>query len=284
MASLRVLVIGPGALGRALGETLRAKGAEISCLGRGGESSPPFPEKFAPDLALVTVKAYDTESAVRAGRARIGGAPVLTLQNGLGNVEAIARAGVDPERIFGGATTHAARRLASGEVLHAARGETRIAPFDRRALGRGREIAQLLTAHGIETACEEDLQALLWRKLIVSCAVNPVTALEGCTNGELLGRPALAIAFAAAREALAIARALGVDVGDENEELRVRNVLERTAENRSSMLQDLEAARRTEIEEINGAVVRAAERLFARGATVNRELLRLVKERELRST
>ena len=274
--SLRVVIVGPGALGQALGRTLARHGAEVGYLGREGPWGVGFPAE--PDVALVAVKAYDTEAAMAAAAPFIGPAPVVSLQNGLGNVPKIATR-IDPSRVFGGSTTHAARRTAGGELQHVALGETRIAPFQARGLALAEEVADRFTAHGIATYVERDLDRLVWRKLIASCGINAVTALYGLTNGDVLDhREALELAIEASSEALEVARDTGVDVNDIDPASLVRGILESTAANRASMLQDVEAGRRTEAREINGAVSWICRERLGRETPVNDKLTTLLRE------
>src|SRR5205085_10966471 len=121
--AFRVAILGPGALGRALGGVLERGGADVRYVGREGAIArdlrrEPFPRALRPELVLITVKAYDTEVAMREAADILGTAPVLSLQNGLGNLPATQRAGVDAERIPGGSTTHAAPRQADGSAQH----------------------------------------------------------------------------------------------------------------------------------------------------------------------
>ncbi|HVY62018.1 MAG TPA: 2-dehydropantoate 2-reductase [Planctomycetota bacterium] len=283
--ALSVAIVGPGALGRAVGGVLEKGGARVAYVGRGGR---PERSRFENEnenenereLVLVTVKAYDTRAAIRDAAPWLGRACVVSLQNGLGNVEAIAQV-VGAARTFAGSTTHAARRTAGGEVVHVAEGETRIAPLDPAAFERARELAGRLSEHGLATSHGEYAQELLWRKLAISCGINAVTAIEGCPNGRLLEREDLhAEAVAATREALEVAAELGVAIDPpESADELVSAVCERTARNRSSMLQDVEAGRRTEIDEINGAVARIAREKLGREAPHNEALARRVKER-----
>jgi 2-dehydropantoate 2-reductase len=257
--AFRVAIVGPGALGRALGALLVRHGAKVLYIGRRGPEGAGFD---AIDLALVTVKAYDTKAAIAGAAWCFEGAPVVSLQNGLGNVEAIADV-VHAERVLAGATTHAAIRDASGTCVHTASGETRVAPFAAGAatIELARRVAADLSAHGVSTSVEPDAKVLLWRKLAVAAGILGVTAARRITNGELLAEPAaFAEAVAATGEALEVARGLGIAVPDEAGPL-LRGVCERTASNRSSMLQDIEAGRRTESDAIHGAVVRAARKL-----------------------
>jgi 2-dehydropantoate 2-reductase len=272
---LRVVVLGPGAIGRALGATLGAGGADVVFAGRAGPEGPVDDA----DLVLVTVKSRDTAAAI-AGLAPLLGprAAVISLQNGLGNVERIAEA-VGPERSFGGSTTHGARRLSSGEVLHTAKGETRIAPCRRADVERAREIAWALSRCGVSCTAEEDLSALLWRKLAVSCGLNAVTGIFGIENGEVLrSEAAKTVVVDAAREVGRAAERYGIVLGFDPGE-RALEVAAKTARNRSSLLQDLEAGRPTEIDAINGAAVERGAKVGIDMA-VNRTLLLLVRARE----
>jgi 2-dehydropantoate 2-reductase len=278
MAALRVAIIGPGALGRALGGVLERGGAEVGYIGRSGPVNR-LPEVI--DVALVTTKAYDTAAAIRAVAPFIVAADVISLQNGLGNMEAIEEV-VDRRSIFGGATTHAALRRPDGSVEHVASGDTRIAPLWSVSTHRAEQIAGRLSSHGLPTTVEPSVERLLWRKLVASCGINPLTALERCLNGSLLEKPlAFARALAAAREALKVAADRGIALDMADPEPLLQEILQRTAANRSSMLQDLESGRATEVDQINGAVVYYAEAYLNRAAPVNAELVRLIKERSL---
>jgi 2-dehydropantoate 2-reductase len=269
------LVLGPGALGRALGETLRAGGAQVTYFGRQGPEGP----CDGVEVVLVTVKAGETAAAIAAAKAVIPpGAAIVSLQNGLGNVEKIAAA-FGAHRTFGGSTTHGARRLASGEVLHTARGETRIAPLERSAFGRGREVAEMLTASGLPTSCSDDLAELLWRKLAISCGINAVTGILGCENGAILrSEAARTLVVEAAREVARVAERYGVSM-DGDPAVRALDVAQRTGRNKSSLLQDLERGRETEVRFLNGAAIERGAQVGVK-LPVNEVLLMLVRARE----
>jgi len=296
--ALAVAIIGPGALGRSIGAVLERGGARVSYVGRGGKVVAgaaleenalglglSFPESAGEDrIVLVTTKAYDTLHVVGDVPGLLTSEAVVSLQNGLGNVEPLGDLWV-AGLTCAGATTHAAKRSASGEVETIALGETVIAPvtgaLDESGLQAwARDIAAALTAHGLPTRAETDAQRLLWRKVVVSCGINALTALERCTNGALLERPAaLSRAIAAACEARAIGLARGVDLADLDAPAALRAVCERTAKNRSSMLQDIEAGRPTEVREIQGAVVNEAKKLHLE-APVNAALLHEIESIE----
>ena len=233
-----------------------------------GDDLPPF------RLALVLVKAYQTEAAAAALARWLAPAGLaVTLQNGLGNVEVLAgRLGA--ERVALGVTTAGATLLAPGIVREGGVGPTSIARHARAAA-----LISLLRSAGLPADLADDALSLAWGKLAISAAVNPITALLRIPNGGLLepsARGALEAAGMAMMEAAATAQAAGLRLPYADPPAELAAVLRRTAGNRSSMLQDVEAGRPTEVEAINGAVVREAEE---RGVPVpvNRLLLALMR-------
>ena len=235
------------------------------------------------DLLVVLVKSYATRGALRWAAGALGPQTVaLTLQNGLGNAEVLA-AVVGPERVLVGTTAQGATLMEPGVIRHGGNGPTYIAPWirDGPAADVADRVAALLSEAGIATEVATDAQRLLWSKLVVNAAINPLTALLGLPNGALLERPsARQMMERAAREVAGVAAALEIDLGEDPVERTVA-VARATATNRSSMLQDLQRGRRTEVEAINGAVVARGQ---ARGVPtpVNEALTLLVKEMERR--
>lgn len=232
------------------------------------------------DLVLVLVKAHQTTAvATVAARAVAPGGLVITLQNGLGHLEALVAGGVPAGQVVVGVTAAGASagdapdRVRAGGPGWTVLG---VGAARRTAVDRA---ADCLRAAGFDTAVEADVAAPLWRKLAVNCAINPLTALLGILNGELLARPdARATLTAAAREVERVAAALGIDLGADPEALAVE-VARNTAANRSSMLQDLERGAPTEVDAINGAVVRHGRRLGV-PTPVNADLWRRVRALE----
>jgi 2-dehydropantoate 2-reductase len=265
-------------LGTALAGVLRAGGAEVSLLGRGEVATG---DAAAADVVLVCTKSRDTAAALDAVAALVGPETVVaTLQNGLGNAEQIAER-FGAERTAAGSTTHAARRERDGSFTHTARGGTALAAWSPEAADRTARVAERLAVAGLEVTLEQDPQRLLWSKLAVACGILPVTALLGIENG-VLARPGPAseLACRAAEEAAHVAAVSGRMHGFEAA-ARLQEVARRTASNRSSMLGDLALGRQTEVDEISGAVVRAAERAGV-SAETNRTLWLLVRARERR--
>jgi 2-dehydropantoate 2-reductase len=216
------------------------------------------------DVMLVAVKAYDTVAALDPLRGLIGEAtPIVSLQNGLEAVAQIEQA-LGPRPAVGLApTSEGAMLVASGVVRRAGTGTTVLGWAQARTGGPELEtLADSLTRCGLTSTVARPIEPHIWAKAIVNAAVNPLTALAGLRNGELLQRPELAARMCAiAREAAAVAAASGVTLPFEDAAEHVSSVVRATATNRSSMLQDFERGGPTEIEAIDGAIVRAARRL-----------------------
>lgn len=229
------------------------------------------------DLVCICVKAYDVASAIATAEPLLDGRTrVLSLQNGLGNIETISQR-VPLGRIVAGATTFGALCLGPGHIRHTGEGSTTIGP----AASEGREaaatVAEIFAAAGIETILTGEVTSLLWSKLIINAAICPLSAISGLPNGRLPGHaewgPTLR---AAAQEAAAVARAMNIVLLYRDPVRAVLKVCRRTAENVSSMLQDIRRGKQTEIEAINGAVLREARRLGIPAPTIER-LYREVK-------
>jgi 2-dehydropantoate 2-reductase len=233
------------------------------------------------EFLLVFVKSAATEAVARRFAALASpDAIAVTVQNGLGN-EAILKSHFGPERTAAGVTAQGATFLGPGQVRHAGRGPTHVCMSDRNN-GRLAPLVEALNRAGLETHLEEEIENLIWSKLIINVGINALTALVGVPNGQLLGSEATAgLLGELVEEAVKVARALGVRLAYEDPLARVREVAELTGKNRSSMLQDFDNRRATEIDFINGAVVREAE---ARGISVpvNRTVTQLIKAVEAR--
>lgn len=236
-----------------------------------------IPAKAHPELVIVTTKAYDTEGAMPALRRFADTAVFLTLQNGLDNADIIARSA---KRVLAGTTSHGVTYLGPGEVRHAGVGDTTIGAW--RGVGRSEivRIRDVLEESGIPTKISDDMRSELWAKVVVNAAINPIAALAGVPNGELVrDRELSRLLDEIGREALAAAKVEGAHLDDAEILRRTRLIARRTAANRSSMLQDLDRHRPTEIDAITGAVVRAADR-GGIPVPLNRALYALVRARE----
>jgi 2-dehydropantoate 2-reductase len=204
---------------------------------------------------LVLVKAWQTERAARQlADCLAGDGLALTLQNGLGNYEALLRR-LGSARVALGSTTTGATLLGPG--LARAGGEGTISIERHPALGL---MEEALKSAKFEVQIVEDAQSLIWGKLVVNAAINPLTALLRVPNGELLENPAAReLMSALAYEAAQVAEAENVHLPFADPLMAAEEVARKTAANHSSMLQDVLRGAPTEIEAICGAITRRGE-------------------------
>ena len=224
------------------------------------------------NIALVVVKSWQTEMAAKMlGTCLASDGVALTLQNGLGNIE-VLEAAIGPERAALGVTTTGATLLGPGTIRAGGSGPTYVAPHPRLE-----PLVELLETSGFEVHAASDLVSLLWGKLVVNTGINALTALLEVRNGELLeSSHARSLMNAAALETAQVAEAQGIKLPYDDPSQEVEAVARRTAENDSSMLQDIRRGAPTEVDAINGAVVREGERLGV-PTPVNRSLWNLVR-------
>ena len=213
------------------------------------------------DLAIIFVKSNQTgDAAGTASELVVNNGFVLTLQNGMGNADIIGEV-IDPGRIIAGTTSHGATMLGPGSIRHAGTGPTVIGMWSGIQKTGIQKIADVFNKAGIVTETVDDVRNVIWAKLLVNVGINAITALTGIKNGRILDLSATkALSCAAVEEAMEVARAQGVKVADNTVE-HVFQVAEATRDNRSSMGQDVDNRRQTEISAINGAVVKEAEKL-----------------------
>ena len=294
MNSDSILILGTGALATLFAARLAAAGVFVTMLGTWPEGLAALSEKgvrvdgddrafhvHATDnpaeckgmrFALVLVKAWQTERAAHQLSGCLAEDGVaLTLQNGLGN-DTILACTLGLPRVARGVTTLGATMLAPGLVCLNGDG-----PVSLESHPHLFPLAEMIHRAGFGVNEVSDVQSLVWGKLVVSSAINPLTALLRVKNGELLELPsARALMGELARETAAVAKTLGVALPFPGPELAAEEVAQRTAENQSSMLQDVLRGAPTEIDAINGAVVRLAEERNLH-VPVNRTVWSLVK-------
>jgi 2-dehydropantoate 2-reductase len=216
------------------------------------------------DLVIICSKSHSTlELASLAHRLLAADGLAFSLQNGLGHAETLMRY-LTAARVLGGSTLHGAYRMGPGEVRWNGSGGIQLGSFPGTDLNvddkRVRRIIQLLQDAGLEPDWMADIQSTLWLKLIINVAINPLAAICGVQNGALLESPELhQQALAVLHEAESIAAAEGVDLSGIDLENRLNQVLESTATNVCSMLQDVRAGNRTEIDSLCGEIVRRGE-------------------------
>lgn len=269
---MRVAILGMGAIGHVVAAALDGR-VELVRVDR---THAPLRDGEAPvDAAVVCVKAYGTEwAADAAARLLHPDGVVATVQNGLGNVETLASR-VGPDRASLG-VIYVGAEMVAGALKATGAGRAELGrPAHPGARERLEALATAMQAGGMTVTVVDDAWPSVWRKLVVNAAMNATTALFGITNPELLHHPAARpIADDLARETARVATAAGVPIDPETAPGMWHPVT--SFVNRSSMLQDMAAGRPTEIDAINGAVVREGARLRV-PTPVNEAMTILVK-------
>lgn len=209
------------------------------------------------DLLLICVKSVATAGAIDGAACLVGrNTVVLTLQNGLGNVEALCKS-VPETAVMCGVAYSGSTFLEPGRVREAGRGKTIIGELNGSDSPRARRLCECFTAAGLPASVSLNVEGLLWTKLMANVGINALAALTGLKNGELLEQPGIvSIMAAAVAEAVAIAGAKGIRLEVDAPQDYCRGVAFNTAANYCSMVQDAQNRRRTEVESINGAIVR----------------------------
>jgi 2-dehydropantoate 2-reductase len=211
---------------------------------------------FTPDLIILTVKSYDSESAImQAWNIINNDSVVLSLQNGLDNIDKIKNF-LDKKNIIAGVTTHGAFISKPGIIKHTGVGITVLGEIDDNKTKRIFEISKIFNNSGIQTTISDDIIREMWLKAIVNSCINPITALFHCKNGYLLENPILEkLIEKICQESIKIACANGINVSYEELIKKTKKVIRVTSENYSSMLQSIFYNKKTEIDSINGKLV-----------------------------
>jgi 2-dehydropantoate 2-reductase len=212
------------------------------------------------ELGIVATKAMFTEPAMAATAGVFADGAVCSVQNGIGSEEVVAR---HVPRVMRGVCLPAGHVTAPGVVNMDASGPTWIGPFEPRpaAMGEVQALADALNRAGMPARAEADARGAQWTKLLFNAATNPLAALTGLTHGELCDEPALRrTATALVDEGRSVADALGITLDDDPDELISRAARE-NHQHKPSMLQDALAHRPTEIDALNGGIVRAGEQV-----------------------
>ena len=290
---MRIAVLGVGSIGGVLWGALSDTDCDLLAISRGSSASnlssmglvlysPEGPIEAIPPERFVT---FDSESGpVPEGIAnscdvaficgKADSTPVLSqiaeeilkqdgmaisLQNGMGHAHALAHR-LGRERMLGGITTHGAWRDDTG-THWVGRGSITIGSLDSSAPSANTErLIGVLDQAGLSPEWSQDINRTIWTKLLVNVAINPVCSISGVRNGTLLEVPELwRQAISAMSEAARVATASGVDLSELDLEELLREVATNTADNRCSMLQDIMAGRKTEVDQLCGAVVEMGE-------------------------
>ncbi len=209
------------------------------------------------DFGIVATKAMHTAAAIAATAHAFTSGSVCSVQNGLGNEEALAE---QVERVIRGTTFPAGRILEPGHVQWDVKGDTTIGPFEPSPapLAEVERLAEACTRAGLPTAAVADARGPQWRKVIFNAATNPVGALTGLTHGRVCEDAALRrLVSGLVDEGKAVAEAQGITLDADPEELIDHAARPDVAyDHKASMLQDVEAHRETEIDFLNGGIVR----------------------------
>jgi len=282
---IRIAVVGVGAMGSLFGGRLSPV-ADVTLLDPwaehvaamqqgglriieldGGETTIPVTATTDPgavpeaDLVIIFVKAHATRQASQWARGFL--APdglALTLQNGVGNAETMAEV-LGADRVVAGVTSHGATLLGPGHVRHAGTGPTHVATRPEVA-ERLSTIATVLEQAGFEVHLSDNLDSLVWGKLIINVGINALTGILRVPNGQLVEIPAASELMAqVVAEAVAVCQAKGIILPYDDPLDRVQAVARATATNRASMLQDVLRGVPTEIGVINEAIAREGKRL-----------------------
>lgn len=298
---MKIVIVGPGAMGSLLASFLakskediwlldkksdrasRINSGGISIEGVSGEwqvkarSTVDAKEIGETELVIICVKSYDTKEAIMAAKPVIcPKTKVLTLQNGIGNVEILSEV-VGGEKVIGGVTNLGATLIEPGKVRHAGKGETIIGRIDGKIPAELRTIREIFIKSGLETRISKDIKGTLWSKLIINAGINALTAITRLNNGRLIEFDGTRkILREAVTEATKVAKRKRIKLIYDDPLAKVEAVCEATAANVSSMLADILKRKRTEIDYINGVIVRQGQELGI-PVPVNSVLVDLVK-------
>lgn len=301
---MEIAVLGAGAMGCLFGAGLFEAGHQVTLVdvnpdqvrtlderglvveGGAGRKVLPIPACFPnqvpgpPDLLILFTKTFHTEAALAGAKGWIGPQTrVLSLQNGLGNVDAIGKF-VDPSRIIVGVTTFPSDLEGTGRIRTRGSGVTRIMAADGQVSGFLRDVSGALDGAGFRCEISEGVTASIWEKVAFNAAMNGLTSVTGLTVGQV-GSAADGAELAArvVEEVVGVARRKGIPADPEAVERAVAEAFREHTDHKPSMLQDVLGERRTEVESIHGAVVREARELGL-AVPVTETLYRLVKTME----
>jgi 2-dehydropantoate 2-reductase len=300
---MKVTVIGAGAMGGSYGGLLALAGHEVSVIeawqahvdainrdglrvsGARGDQRVRLPASTRPqgagaDLVIVFVDANSTGVAAATAREVLAAdGCAITFQNGIGNVEQL-QAVLGNERVLGGSSMCSAATIGPGHVRLTHLGKTTIGETDGAARPRTAELAQTLQAAGLDTEVAPDIMAVIWEKFALNCSINALTATTGLRTGEMARLPELdALQDRIIAEVMAVTDAKGIRLPTPDLPAKIKAQC-RKKFNKPSMLQHVEAGRRTEIDALNGALLREAQALGI-ATPYNEALVALLKGREL---
>jgi 2-dehydropantoate 2-reductase len=298
---MKIAIVGPGAMGCLFAAFLSRSKAEVWLLDRNKERAKLIEEKGITvegvsgnwqarlktatsaeeigkaDVVIICVKSYDTKEAAESAKALIDeNSIVITLQNGIGNIEVISEV-VGAEKVIGGVTNQGSTVLGPGRIRHAGKGDTVIGRIDGKIPVQLREVREIFNKCGVETRISRDIKGLLWSKLIINVGINALTCITALNNGRLVEfESTRQILRDAVTEAVKVVKKKRIKLIYDDPLAKVEAVCEATSANVSSMLADVLNKRRTEIDFINAVIVRQGQSLGI-PTPVNWVLTNLVK-------
>jgi 2-dehydropantoate 2-reductase len=229
------------------------------------------------ELIIICVKSYDTKDAVKTIKSLVAeNTSVLTLQNGVGNIEIMDEL-IGQDKVLGGITNQGATLLGDGHIRHAGRGDTFIGRMDGKVPVQMRDIRDTFNKAQMPTKISKDIQGLIWSKLIINVGINALTALTRLKNGRLIEfEGTRQILRLAVTEAIKVTKRKKIKLIYDDPLVKVEAVCEATSGNISSMLQDVLKKKKTEIDFINNVIVRQGQSLGI-PTPINSVLVDLVK-------
>ena len=305
---MRVAIVGAGSLGSVFGGVLADTGVEVFLVSRhqdyidkvnsdglqlvedSGERVT-WPHVTADagtvgevDLVIVMVKSYDTREAMTASKVLVGpNTTVLSLQNGLGNEEVLAELFGWSKIIFG-RTFVGGDSVSIGRIVTGLKGKpTVIGELNGELSMRSMEISEIFNSAGLLTEVSDNILGVVWNKLLVNVSTGALAGITGLSYGNLYQVPdLLPVAVAAVNEGIAVAKAKGIELPNEDaEEIWLSAGRGQPASFRTSILQSLDRGSKTEIDFINGAVVSLGAELDI-PTPVNRTLVACIKGLEFK--
>ncbi|MBX6322274.1 MAG: 2-dehydropantoate 2-reductase [Rhodospirillaceae bacterium] len=282
---MRICVIGAGSMGGMYGGRLAEAGHDVLLVdtwvehvraindaglrldGVGGDrripvkAATPAEAQGTFEAAIIFVDANSTAAAAGTAKRLVGAEGfAISLQNGIGNVEALVAA-LGEARVVGGLSYHSAELKGPGHVSHTHRGNTWIGELDGRRSERLARLEAALNSADLVAECVDDITAVIWTKFVLNCAINPLCAITGLRQGDIPRTPELDLyQDRIIDEALAVVAAKGLKLADPD----IRAAIKKQSflkYNKPSMLQHIEKGRRTEIDALNGALAREGRAL-----------------------
>jgi len=302
---MKIIIVGPGAMGCLFAAFLTKSKEDVWLLDKNKENAAKLNESGISlegvsgcwqvkikataniadigkaDLIFICVKSFNTKLAIEQIKPLLlENTKILTLQNGMGNIEIISEI-AGAERVIAGVTNEGATLIDLGKIRHAGRGETVIGTTSGKTPVEMRAIREAFNKAGFETKTTRDIKSLIWSKLIINVGINALSAITRLPNGKLTQfESTKRILRDAVTEATRIAKRKRIKLIFDDPLAKVEAVCESTSGNLSSMLQDVLRKKRTEVDFINGVIVRLGQELGIQVPT-NKFLLDLINTIEL---